>query len=113
MIYSDYHKFMSDSILDQVIATKQKAAMFEFDPVEIVSKLFLALSEREKEIIARRHGLNNFPKATLEEIGKQHKVTRERVRQVENASLKKIKDNFDREIIRAVEHLAQAILAEY
>ena len=104
---------MSDSILDQVITSKQKEAMFEFDPIEIVSKLFSALSDREKEIIARRHGLNNFPKATLEEIGKQHKVTRERVRQVENASLKKIKDSFDREIIRAVEHLAQAILAEY
>lgn len=104
---------MSDNILDQVITSKQKAAIFDFDPSEIVGKLFSALSDREKEIICRRHGLCDQPKATLEEIGKQHKVTRERVRQVENSSLKKIKESFDKEILHAVENLANAVLAEY
>ncbi len=104
---------MSDSILDQVITAKQKAAIIDFDPEDIIKRLFTVLSDREREIISRRHGLFEQPKATLEEIGKQHKVTRERVRQVENSSLKKIKENYDREILKVVENLANSILQEY
>ena len=104
---------MSVSILDQVINSQNKSARAEFDAAEIITKLFAVLNDREKEILARRHGLMNQEKSTLEEIGKQYNVTRERVRQVENSSLKKIRESFDREILKAVEHLTGALLQEY
>jgi len=101
------------NILDQVITSQHQSAMAEFNVDEIIAQLFAILNEREKEIIARRHGLFNTEKSTLEEIGKKHKVTRERVRQVENSSLKKIRENYNKEILKAVENLTSAILAEY
>jgi hypothetical protein len=47
--------------------------------------------ERERDILTRRFGLNGDKNETLEKIGQMHKLTRERVRQIENASIKKIK----------------------
>lgn len=104
---------MSDSILDQVITSQHQSAMQKFNVDDIIAQLFAVLNEREKEIIARRHGLFNMDKATLEEIGKKHKVTRERVRQVENSSLKKIRESYDKEILKEVESLMNAILEQY
>lgn len=50
------------------------------------------LNEREQEVISMRFGLRgHFPK-TLEEIGKNYKLTRERVRQIESKSIKKMKN---------------------
>jgi hypothetical protein len=47
--------------------------------------------ERERDILTRRFGLNGDKNETLEKIGQMHKLTRERVRQIEGASIKKIK----------------------
>lgn len=46
------------------------------------------LSPREKEIIGRRFGLDGHPEATLDEIGADIGLTRERVRQIQIRSLK-------------------------
>jgi RNA polymerase primary sigma factor len=49
------------------------------------------LDEREFKIIALRYGLNGQKEHTLEEVGKQFRVTRERIRQLQNAALKKLR----------------------
>ena len=49
-----------------------------------------ALSDREAEIIRLRFGLAGSESQTLEEVGKQFGITRERVRQIEAAALKKL-----------------------
>jgi len=72
-----------------------------------------ALSEREQEIIKLRHGLDGYDKKTLEDIGKEYKVTRERIRQIENSSLKKINKNFNQTILKEIETIANATLAEH
>jgi RNA polymerase nonessential primary-like sigma factor len=46
------------------------------------------LSENQQEVIARRFGLRGFEKATLEEVGKEIDLTRERVRQIQVEALK-------------------------
>jgi len=51
------------------------------------------LSHRECVVLALRFGLNGNPQHTLEEIGKQLAVTRERVRQIEAKSLNKLRRN--------------------
>lgn len=49
-----------------------------------------ALSEREAEIIRLRFGISGNEPQTLEEVGKKFGITRERVRQIEAAALKKL-----------------------
>lgn len=49
-----------------------------------------ALSDREAEIIRLRFGIDDNEPKTLEEVGKKFKITRERVRQIEAAALKKL-----------------------
>ena len=80
-----------DSILDKIISTKQATIINEFDPKDIVISLIEPLSQRENEVIILRHGLDMKGKKTLEKIGNQFNVTRERIRQIENSAIKKIK----------------------
>jgi RNA polymerase primary sigma factor len=49
-----------------------------------------ALPTREREVIAMRFGLSGEPPRTLEEVGRAFNVTRERIRQIENHTLKKL-----------------------
>lgn len=53
------------------------------------------LSEREKEIIQKRFGLDGKRQYTLKEIGKKLSVSRERTRQIESFALDKIRDHID------------------
>lgn len=50
------------------------------------------LSEREREILSFRFGLGDRKEETLEEVGERFKITRERVRQIQNAAVKKLQD---------------------
>ncbi len=63
--------------------------MFEYN--KICKELLESLPERTRMIIIRRFGLFGNEKETLEFIGKEHGVTRERVRQVERDGIKQIK----------------------
>jgi len=54
------------------------------------------LSECERRVIEQRFGLNDGEPKTLDSIGKEYKITRERVRQIENKALAKLR-NFTRE----------------
>jgi len=62
------------------------------NPSAEVSKLLDKLTPREKEVITRRFGLNGNGgiSMTLEEIGKDQGVTRERIRQIEAKAMEKL-----------------------
>ena len=49
------------------------------------------LTPREQEVIRQRYGLNDGRPKTLEEVGKEFRVTRERIRQIEAKALRKLK----------------------
>jgi RNA polymerase primary sigma factor len=57
---------------------------------ENVRKALDALPEREREVIEMRFGLRGSEARTLEEVGRAFGVTRERIRQIENNTLKKL-----------------------
>jgi RNA polymerase primary sigma factor len=57
---------------------------------EGVKKALEALPERERQVIELRYGLSGAEPLTLEEVGKTFGVTRERIRQIENNTLKKL-----------------------
>ena len=102
-----------DSILDQVITSKHQEKLAGFDPHQTLQNILQALSEREQEIIKLRHGLAEYEKKTLEEIGRKYNVTRERIRQIENTSLKKIDKNFNQTLLKEIETIANATLSEH
>ncbi len=58
---------------------------------EDVQKALDALPERERQVIELRYGLRGHEPLTLEEVGRAFGVTRERIRQIENNTLKKLK----------------------
>src|SRR6187431_2148383 len=58
---------------------------------EGVKKALEALPERERQVIELRYGLSGAEPLTLEEVGRTFGVTRERIRQIENNTLKKLK----------------------
>jgi RNA polymerase nonessential primary-like sigma factor len=49
------------------------------------------LEAKQREVVLRRFGLQNYERATLEEVGKELGVTRERVRQIQMDALKKLR----------------------
>jgi RNA polymerase primary sigma factor len=55
------------------------------------------LDERELKIITMRFGLDGKKEMTLEEVGRKFKVTRERIRQLQNIALRKIKRALDKQ----------------
>ncbi|MDO8667805.1 MAG: sigma factor-like helix-turn-helix DNA-binding protein [bacterium] len=85
------------SILDQIINNHQAEEVAMLDAIEIINGLFSELNERERDILVRRFGLHGDDKETLEEIGKIHSLTRERIRQIETSSIKRLKqlENLD------------------
>ncbi|MDF1583842.1 MAG: sigma-70 family RNA polymerase sigma factor [Methyloprofundus sp.] len=56
------------------------------------------LSAREADIICRRFGLENTPEMTLQDIASQLGLTRERVRQIQNGALIKLKKQFSHDL---------------
>ena len=60
---------------------------------ERFQEILVDLSPREQKILAMRFGLEDGITHTLEEVGKEFSVTRERIRQIESKSLQKIRDH--------------------
>ncbi|TSC57045.1 MAG: hypothetical protein G01um101418_77 [Parcubacteria group bacterium Gr01-1014_18] len=67
----------------------------KLDINRVVESVFSSLTEREREVLSRRYGISQETEHTLEEIGQDFGVTRERVRQIESVSIKKIKQTND------------------
>jgi len=55
------------------------------------------LSEKQREVVARRFGLNGYDVSTLEEVGTSIGVTRERVRQIQIEALRKLREILEHE----------------
>mgnify|MGYP000328890705 CR=1 FL=1 len=58
-----------------------------------VNEILFDLSEKERKILEMRHGLNDGITHTLEEVGKEFGVTRERIRQIEAKAHEKIRQH--------------------
>jgi len=56
-----------------------------------LADVLCTLTERERKVLELRFGLGDGYSRTLEEVGKQFKVTRERIRQIEAKALRKMR----------------------
>jgi RNA polymerase primary sigma factor len=68
---------------------------------EGVRKALDALPERERQVIELRYGLSGAEPLTLEEVGSAFGVTRERIRQIENNTLKKLQRLPEAQMLRS------------
>jgi len=102
-----------ESILDRVMSSQTAEEIANFDPTSILNLLFNDLSDREKQVIVHRYGLAEGEAETLEDIGRLFNVTRERVRQIENSTIRKLKNNPQLENhLKPVENMVMNILEE-
>ena len=69
---------------------------------EELRKILLTLSTRERRVLELRYGLDGQQPCTLDEVGRAFNVTRERIRQIENQSLKKLRALADAAKLREV-----------
>ena len=85
---NDY--FLIDTIEDNSLVSP--ALLLEnVNRFEMISRHFNELSESEQKILTLRFGLNDNEPQTLDTIGQQFGVTRERIRQIEAKTLEKLK----------------------
>ena len=95
-----------NSILDKIITNQIAREKQEFSPAEIISKLLSGLISREAQVLRLRFGLDGSLPRTLEAIGKEFSVTRERIRQIEKQAVIKVKTlDFFSEAVGPVAHL--------
>jgi RNA polymerase primary sigma factor len=67
-----------------------------------LKRVLATLSVRERRVLELRYGLNGEHPCTLDEVGRTFNVTRERIRQIENQSLKKLRALADSVALRDV-----------
>jgi RNA polymerase primary sigma factor len=83
-----------DSALADFVEDVSAASPFEIASEalrrENVTRVLASLPRREREVIEMRYGIVGGRSRTLEEVGRAFNITRERVRQIENRTLKKL-----------------------
>lgn len=81
---------LGDFIPDDDVPAPAEAAAFSMLKEQLVEVLD-TLTEREQKVLKLRFGLDDGRARTLEEVGKQFDVTRERIRQIEAKALRKLR----------------------
>ncbi|WP_311491545.1 sigma-70 family RNA polymerase sigma factor [uncultured Anaerococcus sp.] len=86
-----------DELMDMVgdESTPVDMLILEKDMENFLMQALDQLTDREKQIIIYRYGLDNEKPKTLEQIGSIYDLSRERIRQIENQALGKLKDYSD------------------
>ena len=90
----DEDSVLGDFIEDEDGATPEESATSQLLK-EQVQAILSTLSDREQKIIKMRFGLENGKSHTLEEVGQEFAVTRERIRQIEAKALAKLRKHKD------------------
>ena len=94
------------SELGQLIADEQAESPYERAvealTTEALREALENLSYRERRVLELRYGLGDQHPRTLDEVGRTFNVTRERIRQIENQSLKKLQSLAEAQKLRDV-----------
>ena len=94
-----------DTAMIDLIADENATKFMDIDDLSIRDTIYSVLntlSERERKIIELRFGFTDGRQHTLEEVGKEFNLTKERIRQLEASALKKLRNQVSSEKIREV-----------
>lgn len=89
-----------DVLLDEDAASPDENLM-ESSLQKEIERSLATLGEREAEILRYYFGLNNYQQHTLEEIGEIFGLTRERVRQIKEKAIKKLKNQYRNRLLKS------------
>ncbi len=89
-------KTIVDSIPDQQVSDPA-ALLQDSDLSESIDDWLCELTEKQREVVARRFGLRGYEMSTLEEVGREIGLTRERVRQIQVEALKRLRDILEKQ----------------
>lgn len=85
----------NDSHLGDFIEDKDAVSPHKYANIQLlkdeIEKVLKLLTERESKVLRLRFGLEDGRNRTLEEVGKEFNVTRERIRQIESKALRKLR----------------------
>lgn len=89
-------KSLLDTIAD--IQVSDPASLLQDDDLRAsIGDWLSELSEKQCEVVSRRFGLRGYETSTLEEVGREIGLTRERVRQIQVEALKRLRDILERQ----------------
>lgn len=92
----DDNKSLLDTLADEKSANP--ADLLTDESLHLQLEQFLdILTENQQEVLSRRFGLRGFEKSTLEEIGREINLTRERVRQIQIEALKTLRGMLEKQ----------------
>jgi RNA polymerase primary sigma factor len=92
---------LGELLRDESVSNPEESVL-QSDVSNEVERALAPLSDREREVLRLRYGLGTDREHTLEEIGRQLSVTRERVRQIESRALQKLRGAKQRELEAAI-----------
>lgn len=90
-IGDDEETTVGDLVADQSVEDPN-TAIFQEQVSARIREVLTTLDEREQQVIALRYGLGSNKPKTLDEIGKIFGLTRERIRQIEDKALRKLRN---------------------
>jgi len=91
---ADSDKTLLDTLPDDMAGDPSELLQEEDINISIDNWLS-ELSEKQREVVTRRFGLRGHESSTLEEVGREIGLTRERVRQIQVEALKRLRDIFE------------------
>ena len=92
--------FLGNFVEDETVESPEEGVFNKYLKLQIES-ILADLTEKEKQVIRLRFGLNDGVPRSLEDIGKIFNVTRERIRQIEDKALQKLRQKQRREKLSA------------
>ena len=95
-IGQDSDKSLLDTIADLQMSDPSELLQDD-DLRESISTWLGELSEKQREVVARRFGLRGYETSTLEEVGREIGLTRERVRQIQVEALRRLRSILEKQ----------------
>jgi len=99
-IGEEENSHLGDFIEDEVVPSPPDIVI-QINLREKIEEALKVYTEREARILKMRFGLGDGNEHTLEEVGQQYKVTRERIRQIEAKVLRRLKNSRDSQKLRS------------
>lgn len=94
-IESSEESFYNDEMYDENSCLDYEDNDFDYNEIMnnnyLIERITSQISDREKDIVYRYYGINQNERYTLEEIGKEYKLTKERVRQIIDKAMTKMR----------------------
>lgn len=99
IIQDKREKVLSELLKDTNLPKPETTMVYE-SLKESISRVLNTLSEKEREVIKYRYGLDEYKSLSLKQIGEKFNLTKERIRQIEKKAIRKLQSTSRQEVLR-------------